>query len=70
MSKPYTEIPISKETRETIAICSKDALLHHLNDIKQGVNKLQVFPVVDNTDGYDEIMNKINNLIANVKKYS
>ena len=70
MKKAYTEIAISKETRETISISSKDALLYHLNDIKQGVNKLQVFPVVNNTDGYDNLMSKINNLITNVKKYS
>ena len=56
--------------REQLTICVKDALLHHLNDIKTDVNKFQVFPVVDNTDKYDAVMNKLDALINNIKKYS
>ena len=57
----YTEIEISKETRNSLSICSKEALLHHLNDIKRdvGLNKLSLV-----------VMGKLNSLIQNIEQYS
>ena len=68
--KPYTEIKISKETRESLSICSKDALLYHLNDIKTGVNNLTVYANMPGNSGYNQLQNKIDALIHNLKKYS
>ena len=66
----YTEIPISKETRKTLSISSKDALLHHLNDIKQGVDDLQVYTKMPSNSGYVQLRNKIDDLLMCIKKYS
>ena len=59
--KAYTEIEISKDTRNSLSICSKEALLYHLNDIKRdvGLNKLSLV-----------VMGKLNSLIQDIEQYS
>ena len=59
--KAYTEIEISKEIRNSLSICSKEALLYHLNDIKHdvGLNKLSLV-----------VMGKLNSLIQDIEQYS
>ncbi len=70
MAKPYTEISISKETRETLSISSKDALLHHLTDIKKGFRDLELYIKHIDDSGYDQLESKLNSLIRNIRKYS
>tara|TARA_Y100000310_G_C20532538_1_gene739215 strand:+ start:58 stop:261 length:204 start_codon:yes stop_codon:yes gene_type:complete len=67
MKKEYNyKLPTN---RETLSICSKDALLHQLNKIEKGINELNP----NKEDYYSkerELRERISNLIHNVKKYS
>ena len=69
MKKPYTEISVNKETRETLSISSKDTLLYHLNKIEKGLNELNPYKE-DYYSKERELRERISNLIHNVKKYS
>ena len=56
--------------REQLTICVKDALLYHLKDIKTDVNNLTVYANMPENSGYNQLQNKIDALIHNLKKYS
>ena len=55
--------------REQLTICDKGALLHHLNKIEEGINNLNL-EIYPNNKHYNELRNRVSNLINNVKKYS
>ena len=55
--------------RDQLTICSKEALLYHLNKIEKGLNELNP----SKKDYYSkerELRERVSNLINNVKKYS
>ena len=67
MNNTYTEMLISKETRKTLSITSKNALLHHLNDIEDSIKDLKVYTNMPSNSGYSQLQNKIEWLVSEIK---
>ena len=67
MNNTYTEMLISEETRKTLSITSKNALLHHLNDIEDSIKDLKVYTNMPSNSGYSHLQNKIEWLISEIK---
>ena len=67
MNNTYTEMLISEETRKTLSITSKNALLHHLNDIEESIKDLEIYTNMPSNSGYSQLQNKIEWLKSEIK---